>query len=80
MKESKNKAQKGRWNARNAFIKFDYFGHDIPAFNLNGEAKVKTSIGGFVTIVLLCILLIFSANSFVEMIERKYPIVQDIKI
>ena len=61
-------------------IKFDNFGIDIPAFNLNGEGKVKTLVGGFVTLALLCVLLIFSANSFVEMIDRKYPIVQDIKI
>ena len=41
---------------------------------------MKTLVGGFVTLALLCILLIFSANSFVEMIDRKYPIVQDIKV
>ena len=80
MTEPTNKAKPSRWNAQNALIKFDNFGIDIPAFNLNGEKKVKTLVGGFVTVALLCILLIFSVNSFVEMIDRKYPIVQDIKI
>ena len=72
--------QHSRWNPRQAFIKVDKFGREIPAFNFNGESKVKSFLGGFVTVSLIAILVIFAADNLLDLINREFPIVQDIKI
>ena len=48
--------------------------------NLNGIDEVKGFLGGFVTIALLCVLIIFAADNLLDLIKREYPIVQDMVI
>ena len=40
----------------------DRFGSDVPAFNINGEKKVNTLIGGTVTVGLLFLIMIFAVS------------------
>ena len=55
------------------FRALDRFGHDIPAFNINGERKVNTVIGGALTFVIMCLILIFAAVKLEEMSAKSYP-------
>ena len=40
----------------------DRFGSDVPAFNINGEKKVNTLVGGTVTFALLFLIIIFAVS------------------
>lgn len=52
---------------------FDMFSSPLPAFNINGKDSVKTSIGGFMSLIFGYITLIFAINKFQDMAERKNP-------
>ena len=34
------------WHIRNVFKNLDMFGKEVPAFNISGEQRVNTAIGG----------------------------------
>ena len=76
-KQEKNAVNFGRWKVQNLFRSLDRFGQNVPSFHVNGERKVKTYIGGALTITLLYLILLYSANKFLEMSDRKYPILQE---
>ena len=47
------------WHINSFFRKVDKFGQPIPAFNVNGKDKVKTAVGGFLTLAVLALVLIY---------------------
>ena len=69
---------KNSWRVGRVFRKLDQFGREVPAFNLNGEKKVKTFIGGVITVGCICLLILFAASKLTELLDRQYPSVQDI--
>ena len=52
---------------------FDTFAGEIPGFNLKGETKVKTLVGGLCTIAILCLLLTYAAMKMIHLVERRNP-------
>ena len=60
------------------FRKVDQFGRNVPAFNLDGNKKVTTFVGGVITVLFVCVGILFAASKFTEMMSRQYPSVQDI--
>ena len=34
------------WHIRHVFQRLDMFGKEVPAFNINGEQRVNTALGG----------------------------------
>ena len=57
----------------------DQFGSDVPAFNINGDKKVKSLIGGTVTFVLVLIIFIFATIKLQETLDRTYQFSQESK-
>ena len=55
----------------------DRFGRDVPAFNIGGERKVNTTVGGALTFTLLCLILAFAAVKLQQLVEKQYPFVQE---
>ena len=41
---------------------------------------MKSFFGGFVTISLLCVLIIFAADNLLDLVKRNYPVVQDMYV
>ena len=62
--QDQSKHQQRFWQVNRVFKALDRFGIDIPAFNINGEKKVNTFLGGALTFALLCIILLFAAIKF----------------
>ena len=56
------------------FIKnLDIFGAPIPAFNLRGRDKVKTSCGAIISIIIMTITGLFAILKFEHMLIKKNP-------
>ena len=64
------------WSVERVFRSMDLFGKDVPAFNINGDPKFKSVLGGGLTFILFCIIFFFSVNTFQQMIDRQYPSIQ----
>ena len=60
------------------FRRLDQFGRDVPAFNLNGEKKVTTFVGGVITLFFIYVIILFAASKLTELVGRQYPSVQDV--
>lgn len=48
----------------------DSFGRKLPGFNLRGEAKAGTFCGGFTTLIILTIVLIYSTSKAIHLVNR----------
>ena len=58
----------------------DQFGSDVPAFNIDGDKKVNTLLGGTVTFALVFIILIFATIKLQETLNRTYQFFQESKV
>ena len=58
----------------------DQFGSDVPAFNIDGDKKVNTLLGGTVTFALVFIILIFATIKLQETLDRTYRFFQESKV
>ena len=45
----------------NPFDRFDFFGVKLPIFNLEGNPKVGSSIGGFLSLLMTVLILAYTA-------------------
>ena len=53
------------WQINNFFRSVDKFAQDVPAFNIKGETKVKTILGGASTFTLLVIVLMYATAKII---------------
>ena len=59
------------WHINNFFRSIDKFARDVPAFNIKGESKVKTILGGASTFTLLVIIVMYAATKFIALSNRE---------
>ena len=52
---------------------FDLFGERVPSFNLGGESEIKTAIGGFVSLLVSSVTIIFASLKWQHLLEYKSP-------
>ena len=57
-------AQKPSWHIGNRLQEIDFFGKEIPSFNLKGETHIKTKVGGLVSVIILITTLIYTGMKF----------------
>ena len=50
------------------------FGIPMVGFNARGESSIKTNIGAFITIIIMLIVLLFAAVKFIELNDKKNPV------
>ena len=77
---SKYGSRTSRWRMDNFIRGFDTFAKDVPAFNLRGEAKITTLVGGVATIAVLLLTLAYASLKMVYLLGRRNPTVNDSKI
>ena len=57
-----------------AFIhRLDIFGESVPAFNIDGEAEIKTSMGAVSSILIFMLTFTFGLIKFQNLLNRKNP-------
>ena len=44
--------------------KFDVFGEPLPSFNIKGSEEVTSKAGGFATLIIFIVMLLFGAMKF----------------
>ena len=59
------------WHISNIVKGFDNFAGEIPAFNLKGETKVKTMIGGISTLAIIVLVLAYASMKVIHLVERR---------
>ena len=66
------------FGVQRALQRIDIFGKEVPSFNLNGQKKIKTQCGGFMSFVIPVVVLLFAAMKFQDLWERNNPQVSQI--
>ena len=66
------------WHLANSLTRVDLFGRTMPSFSLRGEDTIKTSAGGFMTLILFSIIIIFSYDKSLKVLQRTNPVVNKI--
>ena len=51
----------------------DIFSADLPSLNIRGKSSVKTSVGGFMTLLIFLLVLMFSIMKYQLLLMRKNP-------
>ena len=73
----KHSSQYGRalpsWHVTNVVKSLDSFAEEIPSFNLKGEVKVKTLVGGLCTLATIALILTYATMKAVHLTERRNP-------
>ena len=81
---SKSASRYGRntssWRMDNFIRGFDSFAKDVPAFNLRGEARITTLVGGAAILEVLLFTLEYALIKLVYLSCRRNPTVNDSKI
>ena len=57
------------------FKKIDTFGYPLPNFNLKGNEKVTTIVGGFCTLIILLTVFMYGTLKFSNLITKPSPII-----
>ena len=58
------------------FKKFDLFSHTLPSFNIHGDHKVRTSLGGMLSLMTIFTTILFSLLKLQHLLEKKNPSIQ----
>ena len=61
------------WHVSNVVKGVDAFAGEIPSFNLKGEVKVKTLVGGLCTLATIALILTYATMKAVHLTERRNP-------
>ena len=61
------------WHVSNVVKGVDAFAGEIPSFNLKGEIKVKTVMGGLFTLATFALILAYGTMKAVHLMERRNP-------
>ena len=67
--------KKAGMNLSEEFKKMDYFGRSLPNFNIKGNERRNSIVGGFISLVLLTLVLMYSTLKFSHLILKKGPTV-----
>ena len=59
----------------NLLHKFDFFGEDVPGFNLRGKKKVTTSMGACASVVMIILTLLFALLKLKHLLGNTNPII-----
>ena len=65
------------WQINNFIRSIDKFARDVPAFNIKGESKVKTFLGGVSTFTLLVIVVMYAASKLIALRNREGLIIRE---
>ena len=57
-----NGAQKPSWHIGNKLQQIDFFGRDVPSFNLKGERHINTKVGGLVSALIIMTTLLYTVK------------------
>ena len=67
------------WHAANFFTKFDLFDQlGIPGFNLKGVESIATPAGGFCSVILIILMVMFGWHKAVMLYNRLNPVVNEV--
>ena len=85
MKKGGNKKSKTRhgqagpsWHISNALTNLDFFGKDLPTFNIKGEGRVNTVFGGMVTSSIIMLTLAYTLLKFSDLYTKDNPVVSEV--
>ena len=71
---------KPSWHIGNQLTNLDFFGREVPTFNLKGETHINTSIGGFITVAILITTLAYTTLKFTELYTKADPFINETSI
>lgn len=66
-------ARQGRWQMHKVIKNVDTFGKDLPGFNLRGESRVSTFVGGLATIVVMVLTLSYAVIKAIHLTSKNNP-------
>ena len=61
----------------NVLTNLDFYGKDVPAFNIKGQNRVNTVFGGIMTSMVLVLTLIYTVIKLDELYSRQNPIISE---
>ena len=70
----------GRWHMNKVIKNVDSFGKELPAFNLRGESRVNTLVGGIVTIVIMVLTLSYAVIKAIHLTSKHNPQINENQI
>ena len=51
----------------------DRFGQDVPGFNIKGQKKINTTLGGCISLIWFTIIIMYGLSKFVPITKRQNP-------
>lgn len=78
MVKVENKGKLGRerkWHIRSVLTQADAFPQDLPSFNIKGQTNMKTFPGGILTAIILIVMLFYSLDKFISLMQKENPYV-----
>ena len=61
------------WDANNYIRSLDYFAKEVPAFNIHGQSKLQTLVGGFMTLLIIILTFSYAASKMIDLSQKKDP-------
>ena len=69
------KGEGSKWHIKNVFKSIDSFGKEVPSFNLRGQEKVNTLVGGFVSFFVLIVIFLYANLKLTQLITGANPVI-----
>ena len=70
-RSSKRLGQSNRFIGK--MMALDKFAYSVPSFNLQGDQKIKTSLGAFCSVAITTVVLFYALLKFIQLQERHNP-------
>ena len=67
------KPRKSVWMSGEIFERLDIFGRDLPTFVIKGKPKIKTQLGGFITLVIITVIVMYGGLKYSHLWTRHNP-------
>ena len=64
---------RSRWHFLNVIRNLDTFGKEVPAFNIDGETKINTIVGGILTALIFMTGLLYAGVKLDHLLNRDNP-------
>ena len=58
----------------------DSFGKQVPSFNIKGNSSIGTVVGGFVTVIVLSLTLMYATIKSMHLIQKANPVMSSLTI
>ena len=72
-KRESSKRKLGNWHVQSLLLKFDFFGSQLPVFNLKGASVVHTKMGGLLSFSIFVITMIYATIKLIQLFDRHNP-------